>query len=151
MTEEQDVKQEESKPQDQQPVEAPGAVEPGQPVSETPPPAAPPIEQSMDEKEVEEGKVFAILSYVLTFLSIPFFLIPLIMRNNEFSLFHAKQCLMLWLAGLVIFAVSVPLIAICIGVILAPAGGIFLLVLTIIGLINAINGCDGHAVPWGCG
>ena len=45
--------------------------------------------------DVEEGKAFAILSYGLGLAGIPFFLVPLIMRNNEFSLYHAKQCLIL--------------------------------------------------------
>ena len=52
-----------------------------------------------DSKEVEDGKIFAILSYVLNFVGLPFFLVPLIMRNNAFSLYHAKQCLMWWIAG----------------------------------------------------
>ena len=32
---------------------------------------------AIDAKEIEEGKAFAILSYVLGFLGLPFFLIPL--------------------------------------------------------------------------
>lgn len=91
-------------------------------------------------KEVEEGKAFAILSYVLTFLSFPFFLVPLIMRNNAYSLYHSKQCLILWIAGLVLTAVSVPLMAVCVGAVLLPVGAIFLLVLNIMGIINAVNG-----------
>lgn len=46
-------------------------------------------------KDVEEGKVFAVLSYALGIVGIPFFLVPLIMRNNDFSLYHSKQCLIL--------------------------------------------------------
>jgi hypothetical protein len=61
-----------------------------------PAPAAPaPAPAGGGSKEVEEGKAFAVLSYVLGLVGIPFFLVPLIMRNNEFSLFHAKQCLIL--------------------------------------------------------
>ncbi len=92
---------------------------------------------TVDAKEFEEGKIFAILSYVLSLVGIPFFLIPLIMRNNEYALYHAKQCLMLCIAGIILFTISAPLCAICIGFILLPAAGIFLLVLTIMGLINA--------------
>ena len=66
------------------------AAEPETPAEEAP---------AVDTKEMEEGKAFAILSYVLNFLGIPFWLVPLIMRNNSFSLYHAKQYLILWLAG----------------------------------------------------
>lgn len=91
-------------------------------------------------KEVEEGRTFAILSYALGLIGLPFFLVPLIMRNNEFSLYHAKQCLILWLAGIVLGVISGPLMLVCVGFIVLLAGGIFLLVLDIIGLINAIQG-----------
>lgn len=98
------------------------------------------VTETMDPKEIEEGKVFAILSYVLSLAALPFFIVPLIMRNNGFSLYHAKQCLIIWLLGLVGGVVSSILAAVCIGVILGIALGIFCLVITIMGLINAING-----------
>jgi uncharacterized membrane protein len=91
-------------------------------------------------KEVEEGRTFAILSYALSLIGLPFFLVPLIMRNNEYSLYHAKQCLLLWIAGIATSIVSIPLMAICIGFLFGPAVGIFLLVLDIFGLINAVKG-----------
>lgn len=94
--------------------------------------------------DVEEGKVFAILSYALSIIGLPFFLIPLIMRNNAFALYHAKQCLIIWLGGIVVGVLGSLLSFICIGLILLPIGGIILLVLTIMGLINAVN---GKAVP----
>ncbi len=96
--------------------------------------------QPMDPKEIEDGKPFAILSYALNFVGLPFFLVPLIMRNNEFSLYHAKQNLMLWLVGIVGGVISGVLIALCVGLLLFPLLTIFLLVLNIIGLINAIKG-----------
>lgn len=91
-------------------------------------------------KEVEEGRTFAILSYALGLIGLPFFLIPLIMRNNEFSLYHAKQCLLLWIMGIAASMIGGLLIFVCIGVVLLPAAMIFLLVLDIIGLINAVKG-----------
>lgn len=90
--------------------------------------------------EVEEGKTFAILSYALGLVCIPFFLVPLITRNNEFSLYHAKQCLLLWLASIVVSVIGTMLMVVCIGMILLPAGMIFLLVLDIMGLAAAIKG-----------
>lgn len=91
-------------------------------------------------KDVEEGKAFAILSYVLSLIGIPFFLVPLIMRNNEFSLYHAKQCLMIWLIVIVGGVASMILTLLCIGIILGIAVGVFCLVLDIMGIINASNG-----------
>ena len=93
-------------------------------------------------KEVEEGRTFAILSYALGLIGLPFFLIPLIMRNNEFSLYHSKQCLMLWLAGIAVSIIGSILTVVCIGLILLLAGWVFVLVLDIIGLVNAIKGAQ---------
>ncbi|MBN1268974.1 MAG: hypothetical protein JXB04_05260 [Kiritimatiellae bacterium] len=90
--------------------------------------------------EVEEGKTFAILSYALNFIGLPFFLVPLIMRNNEFSLYHAKQNLILWLLGIVGSVVSSILAVVCIGIVLGLALLVFMLVLNIMGLMNAIKG-----------
>ena len=108
-------------------------------MSETPqttPEAAPSF-----SKEVEEGRTFAILSYALGLIGIPFFLVPLIMRNNEFSLYHSKQCLMLALCGIVIGILGTILTPVfCIGIVLMLAGSIFILVLCIIGLIGSVKG-----------
>ena len=94
--------------------------------------------------EVEEGKAFAILSYALNFVGLPFFIIPLIMRTNAFSLFHAKQCLLIWLAGLAVSIIGTLLTVICIGPVILVTGGIFLLVLNILGLINS---CKSEQKP----
>ena len=118
-----------------------GKPEPAEQQGAQPPAEAPVAAASaMDLKEVEEGKAFAVLSYVLSFLGLPFFLVPLIMRNNAFSLYHAKQCLMLWLVAIVGSAISVPLSVVCIGVVVALVVGIFCLVVNIIGLIGAAKG-----------
>ncbi len=93
-----------------------------------------------DPKVMEDGKTFAILSYALGIIGIPFFLVPLIMRNNAFSLYHAKQCLLLWLFGVVAGVAGFALVFLCIGLVILPLVGIGLLVLDILGLVNAING-----------
>lgn len=113
--------------------------------AQTPPPSAEPVaepiaEQTVPEQEINEGKTFAILSYALSFVSLPFFLVPLIMRNNAYALYHAKQSLMIWLGGIAVSLVGSVLLVVCIGAVILLAGGIFLLVLNIMGLINAING-----------
>ncbi len=127
---------EEAKVPESQPASPPEAEAPApETAPEGPPPAPQPPSQ-----EVEEGKAFAILSYALSIIGLPFFLVPLIMRNNEFSLYHAKQCLMIWLLAVVGGVVSAILSLICIGFILGAALAVFVLVLTIIGIINAANG-----------
>jgi uncharacterized membrane protein len=119
--------------------------------SEQPPPAAEPAaeqpaaapaaeESTIPEAEAAEGKAFAILSYALSLIGLPFFLVPLIMRNNAFSLFHAKQCLMLWIAGIVVGVISGLLTAVCIGPVIGLIACIALLVFCIMGLINASKG-----------
>jgi uncharacterized membrane protein len=105
--------------------------------------------------EFEEGRVFAILSYGLAILGLPFWILPLVLRNNEFSLFHAKQCMMLWIVGAVGAAVAGLLTLVLIGVVLLPVLLIGLLVLDVIGLVGAINGemkplpiIGKYAVEW---
>ena len=117
---------EEEKPQEQPQTAEPAAPE----TSEAP---------SVDTKEIADGKTFAILSYALSFIGLPFFLVPLIMRNNAFSLYHAKQCLLLWIAGIALSMVSGVLMAVCIGFVLMSIAAIFLLVLSIMGLVNAVK------------
>jgi uncharacterized membrane protein len=103
-----------------------------QPTPPTPAPAT---------KETDEGKAFAVLSYALSFVGLPFFLVPLITRNNDFALYHAKQCLVLWLAGIVVMAAMwSPFFFLwrIMNLLMYPLG-IFMLVLNVIGLINAVN------------
>ena len=88
---------------------------------------------AMDEKEIEDGKVFAILGYILPILC----LIPLIQRNNSFSLFQAKQVLVLWIS---MMAISMVNVVPCLGQIVCLAFAILVLVLDIMGLISAIKG-----------
>jgi|GEM_PF-2361069 len=56
---------------------------------------------AVPQDQVETGKLFAILSYVVPF----FFLIPLIQRENRFAHFHARQVL-----GFVMFALALNLV-----------------------------------------
>ena len=90
--------------------------------------------------EVEAGKTMAILSYALTFVKLPFFLIPLFSKDNTFSLYHARQCLMLWLVAIVLSLICIPLCFICIGVPLLIAVNVGALVLNIFGVMNASKG-----------
>ena len=116
-----------------------------------------PVDSSpMTEKEVGEGKAFAIISYVLNFLRLPFWLVPLIMRDNDFALYHAKQCMLLWIAAMVATVAAVPLVFLCgIGIPIIIGIAIAAIVLNVIGLINASNGrakplplIGGYAERW---
>jgi len=104
------------------------------------PPVPADLVAELTPKEIEDGKAFAILSYAAGFIGVPFLIVPLIMRDNAYSLYHAKQCLMLWIAGVIAVSVASASLLLCIGVVLLPAVGITVLVFDVIGLINALNG-----------
>jgi uncharacterized membrane protein len=114
------------------------------PTQPTPAPSPMPSEQpgpQMSAGEVQDGKVFAILCYVINILGFPFWLVPLILRNNDFALYHAKQCLMLWIFGVIGGIVGTVLIPVfCIGAVILGVVIVAMLVFNIIGLINALNG-----------
>ena len=143
MSEEQDMKPEET-------VETEAATPEVPETPEAAPAAAAPEAEvaAIGEKEIDDGKVFAILGYIIPILC----LIPLIQRNNAFGLFHAKQVLVLWLGMMVISLVN---IVPCLGQIVWLCAAILVLVLDIIGLIAAIKGevkplpiVGGWAADW---
>jgi uncharacterized membrane protein len=106
--------------------------EDGHPIHQTEGPALPP--------EIAEGQTFAILSYALSLTLLPFFFVPLILRNNSFSLYHAKQSVVLWILGVVSLYVGSLLMVFCVGFLIIVAALVFLTVLDIVGLIHAIKG-----------
>jgi len=55
-----------------------------------------PDEPSFSPAEIEQGRLHAILSYILP----GFFIIPIRRSRNAFARFHARQALTLWLAAL---------------------------------------------------
>lgn len=89
----------------------------------------------MNDGQVEAGKLFAILSYVVPF----FFLVPLIQRNNRFAHFHALQML-----AIVVLSILLGTIAFLIpGSLAALVSPVFLLVqlaLIVFGVIHAAKG-----------
>jgi len=83
-------------------------------------------------EDVEEGKLFAILSYLIPFV----FIVPLIQKDNHFSLFHAKQVLLLGIAGLGVGILSmIPFLGCILFLLFLPV-----LAFAIIGLVFAIQG-----------
>jgi len=84
-------------------------------------------------KDIEENKAVAMLSYLWILFIIPLFL----KQDSKFCKFHAKQGLVLFIAWLIIAVIGViPLI----GWLVAFIGAIFLLVLTIMGIVKSLNG-----------
>jgi uncharacterized membrane protein len=93
------------------------------------------------EKEIEEGKVLAVIGYLWIL-----FLLPLLLqRQNRFAQFHGKQGLVLFvfwfLVWLVLFVIlgHIPFVGI-IFQILGYIGYIAYVILAIIGLIKAASG-----------
>lgn len=100
----------------------------------------------MDPKEINDGKVLAILCYLIGIVGI----VMLIVRNNAFALYHAKQWLILFLAAI---SVIIPtfILSIVLGMLTRGLGSCLIaplfvltalctIALAIIGVINAANG-----------
>jgi uncharacterized membrane protein len=90
-----------------------------------------------EESIIEEGKVWAIIGYLGIL-----FLVPLLAKkDNKFALYHAKQGLILFIAEIVIWVVAFILMFIrFVGWAIAAILWIAILVLFIIGIVNAATG-----------
>ena len=88
---------------------------------------------STDAKDIEENKVFGVLAYIGILFLVPLLAAP----KSKFAKFHANQGCVLFIAGAILsFIWVIPVL----GWIVGFFGGIFLLVLAILGIINALNG-----------
>lgn len=122
---------------------------PSNPVPPAPPtPPAPPAPTPAAGGPTDEGKLFAILSYALNFIGLPFWIVPVIQRNNEFALYHAKQAGAIWviafanaiIGGMIALGAYAALYVLgCVVHLGVMAVGLGMLVLNILGLINAVN------------
>jgi uncharacterized membrane protein len=87
--------------------------------------------------DAEKNKAMGIVGYIIPIL----FFIPLISdaKNSPFAKFHANQQLNLLLAAIVVNVVGgiIPVIG---WFIILPLGSIFLIVVAIMGIINAAKG-----------
>ena len=88
-------------------------------------------------KEIEDGKACAALSYIL--VGIIWYFADAKMKKNNYVKFHVKQGLALLILSVVVQVVG-SLIPIIGWFIILPVGNVIVLVLFIIGLINAVNG-----------
>lgn len=89
-------------------------------------------------KTADTQKLWGIIGYIFPIL----FFIPLVMddlKTNVYSKFHANQQLVLFLAAIAVNIVG-SIIPILGWFIILPIGSIILIVLAIIGIINAVKG-----------
>ena len=86
-----------------------------------------------DQADVEKNKVMGILAYII-------FFIPLLAaKESKFAMYHANQGLVLFLLGVAVSILGsiIPFLG---WFVILPIGSILVLVLAIIGIINAAKG-----------
>ena len=86
-----------------------------------------------DPADVEKNKMMGILAYII-------FFIPLLAaKESKFAMYHANQGLVLFLLGVVVSIVGsiIPFLG---WFIILPIGSLLVIVLAIIGIINASKG-----------
>lgn len=94
-----------------------------------------------DPQDINDNKGMSVLAYIGIL-----FLIPLLAcHNSRFARYHTNQGLVLFLLELAIGVVTgifgiIPIAGLIIGGLLSAVGGIFTLVLMIMGIINAAQG-----------
>lgn len=89
----------------------------------------------MATSDAEKNKVAGILGYIIFFL-------PLLMApNSKFAKYHANQGLLLLISAVVVGALS-SIIPILGWLIIQPVGTVAVVILWIIGVINAANGAE---------
>ncbi len=85
------------------------------------------------DPEIQEGKFFAVISYI-SFLCI---IALLLKKENKFALFHAKQGLVIFVAEVVVFIVSIiPVL----GWFLGMVGFVVFTVFSVWGIVEALQG-----------
>ncbi len=95
-----------------------------------------------DKKDIESGKVMAILSYIGILVLIPYFA----EKNNKYVQYHAKQGLNLFLieviAGIAVSIITgiLSFILFFLGAIISYAISLCFFALSIIGIVNVCNG-----------
>lgn len=91
------------------------------------------------ENRSGESKVWAFLAYLLSIIG--FVLVLLLKKSDRFAMYHAKQSLVLFIASILVGAVGAALLIIpFIGVLASAVLRIIIVVLWIIGIINALTG-----------
>ncbi|MDP3237214.1 MAG: DUF4870 domain-containing protein [Myxococcales bacterium] len=99
--------------------------------------------QSVPTRETvkDENKIHLFLAYVGNLFGVPLALIPLLtVKDDDFIKWHAKQALVICVATYAIGLISIPLMFVFIGFCTASIAVIGGYVLSIIGLVKALNG-----------
>ena len=94
----------------------------------------------IDKKDIEDNKVLAIIGYLGIL-----FLVPLLLKkDSKFAQFHGKQGLVLFISWVIVSVLGfVPLL----GGLVAFVGNVAVLVLMIVGIVNAAQG-EMKELPW---
>lgn len=100
----------------------------------------------MTPQVIEEGKMWAALSYVSVFTLIPLFLIPLFQKNNSFALVHARQAAVAYAAHLVAYVFLAAVSAITCGVAL-PAMGLLPILSLGVTIVGGLKAAEGSVAP----
>lgn len=86
-----------------------------------------------EDKEIQEGKIFAIIGYLGILCLVPL----LFKKENKFAIFHGKQGLVLFLGEITVLIISVvPFL----GWIIGYFGFLIFGILSLIGIIQALLG-----------
>jgi len=85
-----------------------------------------------------ESKIFAFLGVFLTIIG--FVIVMLVRKDDKYAMYYAKQGLVLFIAGLLVWVISVVLAFLLIGFIIGPILNIILLILWVIGIIYSLSG-----------
>ncbi len=85
-----------------------------------------------ENKEIQEGKIFAVIAYLWILCLVPL----LLKKENKFALFHAKQGLVLFICEIALWIIGIVPILGWISVLGSLACGI----LALIGIIQALMG-----------
>ncbi len=89
--------------------------------------------EEQKDKDIEENKIIAALSYVGILCLIPL----LAKKESKFAQFHGKQGLVLFIAWIIVWVIGIiPFL----GWLIFFFGSIALLVLSILGIIQALSG-----------
>lgn len=89
--------------------------------------------QQEESSDVKENKGMAILAYII-------FFIPLLAaKDSKFAMYHANQGLILFLCwvGVSVLGTILPFIG---WLLILPLGSLFLIIMLVLGIINAANG-----------
>jgi uncharacterized membrane protein len=96
-------------------------------------------------KEIEEGKLCSILSYLL--VGIIWWLVDENLKKNSFVKFHVKQSIVLLIFSVILsIVVSIFYFIPIIGMLLSMLTSIFLIILVVIGIVHASEGKE-YGIP----